>query len=118
MITVNLLGPERREIDISLPSSLDQHGFFSSILAISGLGGNPIVGKIAGSDVATQAAFLNSAAQAYAALSLASPLAFRRVAELSLSLESRTVAENIFDIEMGRCPLVGEAGATHLEQYF
>ena len=63
MISVNLLPPERREL-LSLPNSIDAHPFFSSLLGISGPGGNPIVGQVAQSNVAEQAWFLTIAGKA------------------------------------------------------
>jgi hypothetical protein len=95
MLLVNLLPPEQRE-------SIDEHPFFRALLAISGPGGNPIVGKIAESDLASQAAFLTTAAKAHAALLIAAPLAYRRVAELSVSTEARQAAQKAFDLEIGR----------------
>src|SRR5690242_5023804 len=118
MLFVNLLPPEQRAPKTEpLPSSIDEHAFFRSLLSISGPGGNPIVGKIAESGLPAQAAFLISAAQAYAAFSIAAPLAFRRVGELSVEAQTRETAQKIFDIEMGRSPLVGGSGVTHVEAF-
>ena len=117
MLFVNLLPPEQRERENPLPSQIDQHPFFGSLLAISGSGGNPILGTIAESGIAGQAAFLTSVAHAYGAFSMAAPLAFRRVAELTESPEAGEIARRLFDTEMGRSPLAGASGISHLELF-
>lgn len=107
----------RETESVPLPSSVDEHPFFRSLLGISGPGGNPIVGKIAEGGLHAQAAFLTLAAQAYAGFSIAAPLAFRRVAELSVDAQARGTAQRLFDVEMGRDPLVGAPGVSHVESF-
>jgi hypothetical protein len=99
MILVNLIPRDQRH-----EQSLDRHPFFSGLLALSGPGGNPIIGKIADSHFAIQAAVLGRLARAFGAYSIAAPMAYRRVAELSISRESREMAQNLFDRELDRGP--------------
>src|SRR4051794_3227167 len=114
MLLMNLIPAVKREPE---PASIDLHPFFWNLLGISGPGGNPVVGRIADRDFATQAVFLTLLSRSYAAYMMAAALAFRRVAELTTDPVARAAALAAFDAEMGRESDPREGSISRLEGF-
>ena len=86
--------------------SFMQHPYWRNVLGMPVQGKNDIIIKMTQASTPRQTAFLTLVVEGFYPISYSSPLSFYRVSELSHSEKTRFIANNIYEVELGKHPFI------------
>jgi len=98
-----------------------QHPYWTKVLALPECGGiNQYISTATTADQDTKRDFLQLVTNGFYPISLTSPIAFGRVAKLSTNVKTKRIANIIYEVELGKHPLINGhpyTNITHSEQF-